>query len=409
MDEHRQTKEQMLADCELDPEIQVRHPLSPRALAPRAVCLTGATGFLGGYLMHELVTRTEADAWCLVRGTDTADAFARLVRHLTGYGLWDEAFRPRVHVIPVHDLADRHFGMAEADFRELARTVDVIYHSAGSLNMAYPYERLRPTNVIGTQEVLRFATAEQTKPVHFLSSMVVLFTDAHINDALLRESDVPLFHETLRGGYARSKWVADRLVAAAGERGVPTTTHRPVRTMGTAATGAMNDLSDILPLTLKACVLLEKCPVLDIGVTMVSVDYVTAAMVHLARREDSFGKAFHYFHPHPIPWNELMAIIRGLGYRLDEVSLPEWKRALKKRATDPGDTREHKTFFANAFLAIVAPHFLFYPRPPMDASNLTSGLRGTGIACPPIDAALMRVYFDYWRKVGFVPDPAAAR
>lgn len=409
MESHRLTTEEMLADCLLDSDIQFRHPVSPHALSPQAACLTGATGFLGGYLLHDLMTKTGADAYCLVRGTDAAEAYERLVRHLTGYGLWDEAFRKRVHVIQVQDLADRQFGMTDADFRELAATVDVIFHSAGSLNMAFPYDRLKRTNVTGTVEVLRLAAAEQTKPVHFLSSLVVFFTDAHIADSLLRESDPPLFHETLKGGYGKSKWVADRLVAAASERGLPTTIHRPVRTMGTAATGAMNDLSDILPLLLKACVLLEKCPVLDVDVTMVPVDYLTSAMVHLAGRQDSFGKAFHYFHPKPAPWNKLMAIIRTLGYPLEALSYADWKRALKQRAAAPNDTRDHKTFFANAFLATVAPHFLFYQRPKMDAGNLTEGLRDTDLAYPEIDEALMGSYFDYWRKVGFVPHPPGAQ
>ena len=405
MDAHRQTTDLMLADCQLDPDIQVRHPVPPHALSPRTVCLTGATGFLGGYVLHELMTKTGSDAWCLVRGTDAAEASERLIRHLGGYGLWQEAFRPRLRVIPVHDLAERRFGMTDGEYRELAATVDVIYHSAGSLNMAFPYERLKQTNVTGTVEVLRLATAERTKSVHFLSSLVVYFSEAHAHDRLLRESDAPLPHETLRGGYGKSKWVADRLVAAAGERGLPVTIHRPVRTMGTAATGAMNDLSDILPLMLKACVLLEKCPVLDINVTMVPVDYVTSAMVHLAGRAASFGKAFHYFHPKPVAWNTLMAIIRNLGYPLEELSYTDWQRALKKRATDGNDTRGQRAFFAGAFLAIVAPHFLFYRRPPLDASNLEEGLRGSGIVYPDIDEALIGAYFDYWRMVGFVPNP----
>jgi len=398
----------MLADCRLDPDIQFRHPVSPYAFSPRAVCLTGATGFLGGYLLHELMTKTAADAYCLVRGTDAAEAYERLVPHLAGYGLWNEAFRERIHVIPVHDLADRHFGMTDAAYRDLAAKVDVIYHSAGSLNMAFPYDRLKRTNVTGTMEVLRLAAAEQTKPVHLLSSLVVFFTEAHVNDALLSESDAPLFHDTLKGGYGKSKWVADRLVAGAGELGLPVTIHRPVRVMGSAATGAMNDLSDILPLVLKACVLLQKCPVLDIDVTMVPVDYVTSSMVHLAGRPDTAGKGFHYFHPNPAPWNRLMEIIRNLGYPLEALSYADWKRALKKRVTDPNETQEHKEFFAGAFLATVAPHFLFYKRPVMDAGNLTEGLQGTGIVYPEIDEALMGTYFDHWRKVGFVPHPPAA-
>jgi thioester reductase-like protein len=408
MDTHRQTTEQMLADCRLDPDIQFRHPVSPHWLSPRSVCLTGATGFLGGYLLHELMTRTKAEAYCLVRGTDATSVHKRLVSHLAGYGLWQESFRHRVHTIPVRDLADPLFGMIPAHYRDLAARIDVIYHSAGSLNMAFPYERLKRTNVTGTVEVLRLAAAERTKPVHFLSSMVVFFTDAHVNDKMLRETDQPRYHDTLKGGYGKSKWVADRLVAAAIERGLPATIHRPVRTMGTGSAGAMNDLSDILPLVLRACVMLGQCPDFDVRVTMVPVDYVTRAMVHLAGREASAGKGFHYFHPNPVPWHRLMEIIRNLGYKLEVLSYADWKRAMKQRAADPAETKERREFFANAFLATIAPHFLLYPRPPMDASNLEEGLRGTDIAYPEIDERLMGIYFDYWRKVGFVPHPPPA-
>jgi nucleoside-diphosphate-sugar epimerase len=408
MDANIQTPDLMLADCKLDPDIQYRHPISPHALAPRAACLTGATGFLGGYLLHELMTTTNADAYCLVRATDAATAQKRLVTHLTGYGLWQDRFAPRVHAIPVHDLADPQFGMADDAYRALAETTDVIYHSAGSLNMAYPYERLKRTNVTGTIEALRLAAARKTKPLHFLSSMVVFFHDAHVGDPLITEEDPPRYHDTLKGGYGKSKWVADRLVGGAMQRGLPATIHRPVRTMGTSATGAMNDLTDILPLVLKACVMLGKCPDFDVRVTMVPVDYVTRAMVHLAGREDSFGKSFHYFHPDPAPWDRMMQDIRSLGYKLDVLTYADWKRALKRQSADRNETKERREFFANAFMATIAPHFLLYPRPPMTATNLQHGLQGTDIAYPPIDAKLMQVYFDYWQKVGFVPRPAPA-
>jgi thioester reductase-like protein len=400
-----ETKCRMLADSALSPDIRFRQPVSPHALKPRAVCLTGATGFLGGYLLHELMLRTDTEAYCLVRAPDETQATRRLVNHLSSYGLWGEGFRRRIHIIPVQDLADPQFGMADDAYRDLARTVDAIYHSAGTLNMAFPYDRSKRTNVTGTEETIRFAATEKTKAMHFLSSLVVLFTDAHTQNTLLTEDDEPAYDDTLRGGYGKSKWVADRLVAAAGKQGMPATIHRPVRTMGTGATGAMNDLEDILPLLLKACVLLQACPVLDIRVTMVPVDVVTRAMVHLGGRDSAWGKAFHYFHPDPLPWNDLMGLIRDLGYRLDPMSYDDWRRSLKRGSVDTSQPRDRQTFLAHAFLATLAPHFLFYRRPPMSAANLEAGLRGTGIVYPPIDTNLIRTYFDYWRKVGFVPHP----
>ena len=395
----------LIAETELDPEIQFSNPVSPNALAPRAVCLTGATGFLGAYLLHDVLTKTEAVAYCLVRADNDASAYGRIVKNLSSYDLWRDEFAGRVRAIPIRDLSDLHFGLGADEYRELADSTDVIYHSAGSLNMAFPYARLKATNVTGTVEVLRLAGAVQTKPVHFLSSMVVFFTDAHTNDELLRESDAPRVHTSLKGGYGKSKWVADRLVAAAQQRGLPASIYRPVRTMGSASTGALNDLSDIFPLLVKACILLGKCPHFDVKVTMVPVDFVTGAMVHLACRQDSWGRAFHFFHPAPVEWDRLMDILRNLGYPLDQVSYGDWWSELKRRVSSAEDPVELRKFFSTALLALTAPHFLFYKRPPLDASNLTEGIKGTGLTYPGIDESLMGTYLSYWQKIGYVPAP----
>lgn len=395
----------LMAETELDPEIQFPNPVSPNALTPRAVCLTGATGFLGAYLLYEALAKTEAVAYCLVRADSVESAYGRIVRNLSSYDLWRDEFASRVRAIPVRDLAEPRFGLGPDEYHELAASTDVIYHSAGSLNMAFPYSRLKATNITGTVEVLRLAGAVRTKPVHFLSSLVVFFTDAHTNDELLRESDEPRCHATLKGGYGKSKWVADRLVAAAGRRGLPVSIYRPVRTMGSASTGALNDLSDIFPLLVKACILLGKCPHLDVKVTMVPVDFVTSAMVHLASRQESWGRAFHFFHPAPVEWDRLMEILRNLGYPLEESSYGDWWSELKRRVSNPGDPVELRRFFSTALLALTAPHFLFYKRPPLDASNLTEGLNGTGLTYPQIDEALMGTYLSYWQKIGYVPPP----
>lgn len=58
------------ADVLLDPDIV---PAAPAPSAPRRsgsdrrVLLTGATGFLGAFLLRELLDRTDDDVWCLVR------------------------------------------------------------------------------------------------------------------------------------------------------------------------------------------------------------------------------------------------------------------------------------------------------------------------------------------------------
>lgn len=393
------------AEIELDPTFDFSHPLVPDALNPGSVFLTGATGLLGPHLLQELMTRTSANVYCLVRATDEADARQRLVDHLRAYCVWREEFASRVRVV-VGDVSLPLMGLTRERFAELARRIGAIYHSAGRLNMALPYAQLKAPNVTGTREVLRLACTEYTRPVHFVSSLAVFFSDLYAGAPLLKESDPPEYHSSLKGGYSKTKWVADQMVTRAGERGLPVTVFRPVRIMGHSRTGLNHDMGDLLPILLRGCILLGRCPELDIRVTMVPVDYVAQAIVSLAGRRESWGRAFHLFNHAPIQWEHLMNILRSHGYLLEAMSWDAWKRELKRRSQDAGEPEENRKAFSKLILALTAPHFLFYERPEMDDSNTREGLRGTGITSRPVDEELISTYISFWQKHGDLPYPA---
>jgi len=390
------------AEAQLDDTFDFSRPLVHDALDPGSVFLTGATGFLGAYLLDELMKRTQADVCCLVRAADEAGAWQRLVNHLKAYCIWREEFAPRLRVV-AGDVSLPLMGLTRERFDELAREIGAIYHSAGRLNMALSYPQLKAANVTGTREVLRLACAEFIRPVHFVSSMGVFFSDLNAGGALLKESDPPVFHSSLKGGYSKSKWVADRMVSGAGERGLPVTIFRPVRIMGHSRTGLNHEMGDLLPLLLKGCVLLGKYPALDIRVTMVPVDYASQAIVTLAGRRESWGRAFHMFNHTPIEWGRLMDILRFRGYALEAISWDNWRRELKRRAVDATEPEENRRAFSTLMLAMTAPHFLFYDRPEMDDTNMREGLAGTGIECGAVDEALISTYVSFWQTHGYLP------
>ncbi|RQH19830.1 SDR family oxidoreductase, partial [Okeania hirsuta] len=136
---------------------------------PQNILLTGATGFVGTYLLDELLQKTSANIYCLIRANDTDLAKQKLKDKLESYLLWnEEKFSSRV--IPVvGDLSSKFFGLPTEEFSFLANQIDVIYHSGAWTNHLYPYTILKPTNVLGTQEVLRLASQTYVKPVHFIS------------------------------------------------------------------------------------------------------------------------------------------------------------------------------------------------------------------------------------------------
>jgi thioester reductase-like protein len=388
----------------LNDDIQFKNPLSKYALNPQAVLLIGATGLVGGFLLEELLQKTEATIYCLVRAEDAQAGKQRLVQHLQSYNLWQAAFDSRVVPI-IGDLVEPSFGLTDDEFNTLASTIDVIYHSAGWINLLYPYARLKPINVTGVEHSLRLASLVQTKPLHFVSSIAVFYSDAHSAEQTLFETTIPLFDMTLKADYGKSKWVADRLVADAQARGLPACIYRPVRIMGSAKTGALNDNSELLPRLLKGCIKMGIYPAWDIEITLVPVDYVSGAMVHLAKQAENWGKAFHFFNPKPIAWLDLMSILQNHhGYIMKEVSADEWSQELRHFATwDNPDDADSKRFFAMLMVAFTGSHYLFHPRPPFDGHNIETGLVNSDITCPPIDEELISKYVAYWQKTGFLP------
>src|SRR5207248_143268 len=114
------------AEAALDDDWQPA-PGTP-ASAPERIFLTGASGFLGAYLLHDLLEATPASVSCLVRAPNAAAGRRRIEDNLAAYGLWDANFAARLEPVP-GDLARPRFGLDEEQFGRLAESVDAVYHN----------------------------------------------------------------------------------------------------------------------------------------------------------------------------------------------------------------------------------------------------------------------------------------
>ncbi|MGK3993744.1 myxochelin non-ribosomal peptide synthetase MxcG [Sorangium sp. So ce1024] len=386
----------LLADAELPADVVPPSiaPAGPRR-RPRQVVLTGASGFVGAHLLHELLARTEARVVCLVRAEGEAHAAERLRRALSGQRLPLAGFEARVLAVPA-DLALPRLGLSAERFHQLAAECDAIYHNAAVVSVMRDYRSLRAANVLGTREVLRLAAAGRPKPVHHVSTLAVappLSLSPEVAEAFVPP------HAGLRDGYQQSKWVAERLVQQAGERGLPVAVYRLGRVVGAPGAGRINE-QDLVFRLLRAGIPAGLLPDLDVREVWTPVDYVARAIVRLSLGDQPPLAVYNVAPAPEVRLTELFDWARDYGYAVERCPVPAWRARLKDGA-DAADSATLAFFDVQPGAEGAAPFGLGRVR----CDNVARGLAGSGIACPPTDRALLHGYLDRCVEQGLLPPP----
>jgi thioester reductase-like protein len=352
---------------------------------PRHLLLTGATGFLGAFLLRDLLRGTDAVVHCLVRGTSAEAASARLRANLRYYQL--QVDFDRVEIV-LGDLARPRFGLADADFDALARSIDGVYHAGGEVNWLQPYGALKAANVTGTEEVLRLATRHRTVPVHHISTNGVFGQSGCTPLAPDAITGPP---EVLSSGYRQSKWVAEQLIATARARGLPVSVYRVDIVCGDQANGACQT-KDFLWLSIKGLVQARAVP-RDLGgaFRMVPADHVSAVVTTVSR--GAAGGTFHVQNESAVSFAEIIRHLRSAGYQLDEVDAAQWAtmvRANRDNALNP---------LLDAFQSIIAPGEAGFA-----VLDTRATVAASGIDCPKITTQSLERYLRFFVESGFLPE-----
>nr|WP_197945764.1 thioester reductase domain-containing protein [Phytohabitans suffuscus] len=388
---------ELVRESVLDPAIVPDGPLGDGWRDPREVLLTGATGFVGAFLLEELLRTTKARVHCLVRAEDAATGLARLRAATERYLPWPSEHEDRITVVP-GDLSRPLLGLDTAAFDALAARLDAIYHNGANVNFVHTFPQLRAANVGGTQEILRLACRGPLTPVNHVSTFAIWGVPEDLTSTFAEDDDLTTAGR-LPNGYLQSKWTGEQLVLAARRRGVPVNVYRLGQIMGDSRRGACVTNSFTCAV-IKGCIQFGSAPELDMLVEMTPADYVSRAMVHISTTS-AWGRNFHLLNPERLHFSELVGYIRRRGWPVEVLSGPEWVASFREQLGGGRENALNPLIDTISEIVHVGQDSMTYR-----VDNLLAGLAGSGISCPPLDESLLDTYFGWMEATGFLDRPA---
>jgi len=355
--------------------------------------VTGATGFIGRYLVSNLLKR-KGSIHLLVR----KDSQKKLEAVAKKMG-WDMK-----RIVVVHgDMTAAKCGVTAAQARALAGKVKHFFHLAAIYDLAASAESQHAANVDGTQHALDLAAAIGAGCFHHTSSIAA----AGLYPGVFRED---MFDEAegLDDPYLRTKHDSEGLVRE--EKRIPWRIYRPGMVVGHSQTGEMDKidgpyyfftfikkLREMLP---------QWMPTLGIEggrINLVPVDFVADAMDHIAHKPKLDNHTFHLTDPEPMRVGEVLNTFARAGHA------PEMTMRIDARmfAFVPsgirgavGNLPPVKRFIGMLLRDFKIPKqtlkFITYPTR-FDNRETERALRGSGIEVPKLDGYAWRLW-DYWER-----------
>jgi len=354
--------------------------------------VTGATGFIGRHLLERLLAR-EGQIHVLVRdGMDPALAAQ----------LGDDRVELRGRAV-AGDLGAPLLRVDEATRTALRGNIDHFFHLAAMYDMAADEEQNTLLNVAGTRHAVELADDLGAGVFQHASSIAV----AGAYEGFFTED---MFDEgqPLPTPYHRTKFESEAIVR--GRAPGAWRVYRPAIVVGDSRTGEMDKIDGpyyFFKLIQKLRhALPEWFPLvsLEVGWTnIVPVDWVAAAIDHIAHEPGLDGQAFHLVNPRGQRSGDVLNIFARAG------NAPQVVMRVDKRLTDmlPKGVLSHalklpalkdirrSTLADLGIPERVIEHMALVPR--FDGRDAQRALQGTGLDVPPLETYAAKLW-DYWER-----------
>jgi len=257
------------------------------------ILLTGGTGFLGPFIIKSLLHQSENNQRIkvIVRSNNHDSGFKRLRKtFITASGNDKDLisqFDSRIDVIS-GDISSERFNLSEDEYNTLTQSISTIYHNGALVNYLMSYGSMRGANVLGTHRLLNLAHEAGISDFNYISTTFIF---GWSTTPELFETDNNEQMNALNFGYSQSKWVAEQVVIAAQEAGLPVRIYRPALISPTT-----KGLGNGLDISLRLLLFMIKHRITVTARNQVSflpVDLVANNVVAFSSQQETVGRTYH--------------------------------------------------------------------------------------------------------------------
>ncbi|KIY43648.1 acetyl-CoA synthetase-like protein [Fistulina hepatica ATCC 64428] len=370
-------------------------PPSPKAT--EVVLLTGATGSLGAHILAELVASPKVgQVICLSRASSHVESLKRVHESLHLRKLRMEASAEKKIASYAANANAQSLGLTQEEYDSIKENVSCIIHNAWPVNFNLNLESY-DEHVGGAANLLNLAIASKAHARFFFSSSI---SCRQAGQGALCPEDFPPAPSTAAGtGYARSKWVVEKLCEEAAQK---TNVRVGVLRIGQIvgdSNGVWNE-TEAWPLMFKGVNTVAALPKTHEMVHWLPVDYAGRAIREIVLQENAPKSAvYHVVSPQATSWDDdILGGLQDAGVKFEALDKESWVRRLENSESDPAKNPVIKLlpFFKARYTSNA-------DKKPMVFDTSKTGKVAPSITeCLPITREMVGKWIAHWREVGFV-------